>query len=191
LRRQRTDTGFGEAEAQMRAAGLEPLAPYPGILKPWRCRCATCGREVNPPLASIRHRGGGCRYCAGRAIVRNGTGCRFCAEQGIDFAAPGIVYLLHHQGFGAYKVGIANQTSGRTQHFASAAWKTFRTYPTATADEAYRVEQAVLTPYRATSLCPFLTRAELPNGFSETIDAEAVSLLDLWAALIAAAETGS
>jgi hypothetical protein len=157
----------------MRGAGLEPIEPFPGVVKPWRCRCMKCGNVVSPRLDA----------------VRNGIGCRFCAERGIDYAAPGIVYLLHHQGLGAYKVGIANQTSNRTQQFASGGWTTFRTLPMDTADEAFRVEQAVLAPYRGAFLCPYLSAAELQNGFTETIDAEAVTILDLWAEVVAAART--
>jgi hypothetical protein len=60
--------GVAEAESQMRAAGLEPLEPYPGgVLKPWRCRCLTCERESTTSLANVRHSGGGCQYCTGWA----------------------------------------------------------------------------------------------------------------------------
>jgi formylmethanofuran dehydrogenase subunit E len=47
----------------MRAAGVEPLVPYPGAHQPWRCRCLTCGNEGSPILNSIRRGNGGCRYC--------------------------------------------------------------------------------------------------------------------------------
>ena len=160
------------AEQTMRAAGFVPLKPFPGASKPWLCQCSTCGNEPSPRFE----------------VIARGGGCRFCAEYGPDWSAPGIVYLLHHEGFGAYKVGIANQTSSRTRQFASAGWLTFRTLPVTTTEEAYRIEQAVLAPYRAARLCPYLTRAELPSGHSETIDAEAVSLLDLWAEVVAVAE---
>jgi hypothetical protein len=55
-----------EAVAAMRLAGLEPLEPYPGAVKPWRCRCVRCGREVHPRYGSIR-KGHGCRWCGTRA----------------------------------------------------------------------------------------------------------------------------
>lgn len=56
----------GEATAVMRLAGLEPLDPYPGAVKPWRCRCAGCGSEVHPRYASVR-KGHGCRHCGTKA----------------------------------------------------------------------------------------------------------------------------
>lgn len=37
-----------EPEEIMRAAGLEPLEPYPGSAAPWRCRHTACGREAPP-----------------------------------------------------------------------------------------------------------------------------------------------
>jgi hypothetical protein len=53
----------------MRAAGFEPLEPYPGLAKaPWRCRCTRCGGIVSPTLTNVRQ-GGGCRSCAGQAPV--------------------------------------------------------------------------------------------------------------------------
>ena len=44
-----------QAEAELRAAGYEPLDPYPGMTrKPWRSRCAECGSERRPSIDSIR-----------------------------------------------------------------------------------------------------------------------------------------
>jgi DNA-directed RNA polymerase subunit RPC12/RpoP len=51
------------AVAEMRAAGVEPLEPYPGTHNSWRCRCLACGNEVEPRLTSIRSGQGACRYC--------------------------------------------------------------------------------------------------------------------------------
>ena len=54
--------------AVMQAAGLEPLEPYPGSASKWRCRCAKCGREVQPRYASIQQGQGGCGWCVGRLV---------------------------------------------------------------------------------------------------------------------------
>jgi hypothetical protein len=53
-----------EAERIMRDAGLEPLEPYPGAQKRWRCNCTKCGTQVEPALSSIKSGQGGCRTCA-------------------------------------------------------------------------------------------------------------------------------
>lgn len=57
-------------EEVMRTAGLEPLEPYPGAHKPWRCRCLRCNEIVRPNYAHIQHRGGGgCDSCGRRAAA--------------------------------------------------------------------------------------------------------------------------
>ena len=43
--------------------GLEPLEPYPGASRPWRCRCLRCGAEVTPRYSNIKQGWGGCRTC--------------------------------------------------------------------------------------------------------------------------------
>ena len=55
-----------DAEALMRAAGLEPLVPYLGAMVPWPSRHVACGREISPTLANIQRGQGGCVAC-GRA----------------------------------------------------------------------------------------------------------------------------
>ncbi|MFD9053468.1 hypothetical protein [Streptomyces zaomyceticus] len=57
------------AAAVMRAAGLEPLAPYPGSDRKWRCRHVDCGREVTPTYVRINSGAGPCRWCAPNAPV--------------------------------------------------------------------------------------------------------------------------
>ena len=62
-----------EAAADMRAAGLEPLEPYPGIVTlPWLCRCTVCETITKPTLNGIRNGQGGCKPCgdAQSAITR-------------------------------------------------------------------------------------------------------------------------
>lgn len=50
----------------MRAAGVEPLAPYPGSAGRWECRCLRCGQVVYPEHRSVKRGQGGCAFC-GRA----------------------------------------------------------------------------------------------------------------------------
>jgi hypothetical protein len=52
----------GQAEKELRAAGYEPLDPFPGMVrKPWRSRCVECGAERRPSIDTIR-RGGRCKH---------------------------------------------------------------------------------------------------------------------------------
>jgi len=64
-----------DAERVMRAANMEPLEPYPGDLKPWRCHCRTCDRKIRPRFAN----------------VQSGRGCRYCRNYGFDCAERGVV----------------------------------------------------------------------------------------------------
>lgn len=52
----------------MRAAGFEPLVPYPGINTPWSCRCLRCHRNVTPRYGAVRSGGDGCGHCSGRLV---------------------------------------------------------------------------------------------------------------------------
>ena len=56
------------ALATLDAAGLDPLEPYPGALKPWRAVCRTCGREVSPRYAQLQQGWSGCGYCSKKKV---------------------------------------------------------------------------------------------------------------------------
>ncbi len=56
------------AIAVMRRAGLKPLEPYSGNVKPWKSKHLKCGRVVSPSFNSIRRGQGPCKYCAGKAV---------------------------------------------------------------------------------------------------------------------------
>jgi hypothetical protein len=59
-----------DAVKLMRARGAEPLAPFPGTQKPWRCRCLRCGAESSPRYNDVINKGTGvCRgACRSRRI---------------------------------------------------------------------------------------------------------------------------
>lgn len=57
-----------EATELMRSMGLEPLEPYPGTLKKWRCTHVRCGREVSPRYNDVQQGHSGCDYCTGRYV---------------------------------------------------------------------------------------------------------------------------
>ncbi|MER5866678.1 hypothetical protein [Kitasatospora sp. NPDC002040] len=75
-----------QATQVMREGGFEPLAPYPGALAPWRCRCTTCGRESDPMYASVSQ-GSGCRYC-GRHTVVPAEAAEFMLSRGLEPLTP-------------------------------------------------------------------------------------------------------
>lgn len=57
-----------DAEAVMIGAGLTPLEPFPGRLRPWRCLHVECGREVQPLYSTVQSGNRGCVYCTGGRI---------------------------------------------------------------------------------------------------------------------------
>lgn len=73
------------------AAGIEPLEPFPGATKPWRCRCLGCGRVLPRTDAHRLRRQGACAHC------RPG---------GLDYTAASVMYLMRNEI--ALKVGITN-----------------------------------------------------------------------------------
>jgi hypothetical protein len=155
----RTRTTPGIAEAQLRAAGFEPLEPYPGLASSlWRCRCLTCGGETRAPLYK----------------VRNGIGvCSGCATWSFDMSAPAVLYLLHHPQFGAVKVGITGHAE-RIRRFEQRGWNVQHVLLFRTGAAAWTVEQAVLGRIRADlGLSCFLTplQTQGTGGFTETFSA--------------------
>ena len=57
-----------EAVALMKKSGLNPLVPYPGSKKPWKCKCSVCKRIIYPTYAVTVNRNGGCIYCTGHKV---------------------------------------------------------------------------------------------------------------------------
>jgi recombinational DNA repair protein (RecF pathway) len=57
-----------DAILMMKAAKFEPLTPYPGANKPWKCKCLRCGREVQPAYTTIQNGQKGCVYCGGKKV---------------------------------------------------------------------------------------------------------------------------
>jgi hypothetical protein len=56
------------AIAVFKRAGLKPLEPYKGNIKPWKARHLECGRVVSPSYNAIKRGQGACKYCAGKAV---------------------------------------------------------------------------------------------------------------------------
>ncbi len=85
--RQRIRRSCCEAAAavkELRAAGYEPRAPYPGRARAaWPARCVTCGQDWKPSLTTIRQRGG-CAHMTGedrRALAFPETGSQLLPPQ--------------------------------------------------------------------------------------------------------------
>lgn len=164
-----------DAKKLMLEIGLRPLEPFPGATKKWKCRCESCKRIVTPMYTSVQ---------------RGQGGCRFCADWGIDYRAPGYIYLMTHAVLGAHKIGIGNSIRSRgrsriTQHEKS-GWKLYRQLDFEITDDAYLLEQSVLDWLRnERKLGVYLSEFEMPQGgYSETVDASEIDLLVIWAKVL-------
>lgn len=76
------------AVASMRAAGLDPLVPYPGRPKPWLCECLSCGKQVTPRLDGIIAGQGGCKWCAPNAPVDPDAAAQVMRNAGLEPLVP-------------------------------------------------------------------------------------------------------
>jgi Zn finger protein HypA/HybF involved in hydrogenase expression len=165
-----------DAVRKMQAVDLEPKAPYPGANKPWECQCLKCGNTVRPHYTSVQQ---------GR------RGCRFCAESGIDYTAPGYLYVITNPGQQAHKVGIANFAEAayedRVERHIRHGWEPYKATIFDSTETAFRTEQATLSWLRKTRrLPPKLGRAAMPQGgWTETVDATEIELETIWKQVLA------
>lgn len=147
----------------MRAAGLEPLVPYPGSNVPWTCRCTKCTAVVTP------------RYSG---ITRGQGGCRSCARYGFDPVAPAVVYLLMHVHYAAVKVGVTGRDSARLPIHERHGWTLVQQWPTQEGATALRIERQVLRWWRGDLGAPTAVPSDLmpQGGASETAPIDLVDL---------------
>ena len=229
-------SNLGDAEAavaDMRAALVEPLDPFPGTGRPWRSQCLGCGAQVRPKLNHIRSGRGGCRDCgllagaakrrldpaetaavmlaagfqpqepyAGANVpwrcrcvvcgnvsrptfqnVRAGSGCSVCCRHGFDRSRPAVVYVLHHPGLGAVKIGITGADAERVEAFTRRGWTLIGSRRFGDGADALTLEQAVLRCLRTERGLPhFLTGRAMRGlrGHTETFDASLIDPDELW-----------
>lgn len=152
-----------EAAAVMRRSDLEPIDPFPGASLPWKCRCCKCGSEVFP------------RY---GAVVRGGSGCKYCAPYGFDPDGPAVLYLLTHPKWGAHKIGITAPSARRLEQHSRRGWTIVESMQCPDGRTARRIEAMILHWWRRElRMEPHLRDGD---GWTETIDADAVSLTEVW-----------
>ena len=155
-----------EAVLKMLENGLKPIAPFPGSNKAWKS-IHSCGREVSP------------RY---NSVINTGAGpCKYCAVKGIDYKAPGIIYVLRHEEFFSIKVGIStiSAKANRISSHEKFGWKLVKSWPTATGETAELIESIVLRWWRDTLGAPAsLMREQMKSGWTETASLLYVSTED-------------
>lgn len=145
-----------EAVRRARAAGAEPLEPYPGkVTSPWLMRLP-CGHGAHKKLVSLPLRA---------------DKCGVCTPRGQSPTAPAHLYVISHDKFGAVKFGI-RWRGERIRSHTRWGWEVYDELSFATGREARTVETTALRYVRKTlRLPPFLSREDMPqDGWTETVN---------------------
>lgn len=142
------------AELKMIESGLRPLVPYPGNQTPWLCVHVECGKEVTPLYNSVKFGQGG---------------CRFCSVSGLKWDQPTVLYLAVNDLF--HKIGIANNTTleKRLGKHQKAGLKPIALFQFGVGDDAYSVEQIIVSWWRSECNSGPVPRNVLPDGWTETV----------------------
>lgn len=144
---------------------LEPLEPFPGAVKPWKLRCKKCDEVTFTTWTIIGNK-------------RKDAGCANCTPYGFKPNEPSFFYLIEHEKFDAYKLGISNLGSGRLAKHNKNGWLIRRLLKFEKGSEAYSVEQLTLAWVRNDLLIPpaFFEG----DGWTETMPMSRIGLDDLF-----------
>ena len=153
----------------MKKAKLQPLVPYSGGHKRWKCKCLKCEEIVYPQFNSI---------------LRGQGGCIYCAEIGFNYKQPAIVYIITHHQMNSIKIGITNTDSrpDRLKQFQYFGWEIYQKYNFQKGAQAHNIEQKMLNWIRRElNLIQHLTIEQMPKtgGQSETVSADSITVLEI------------
>lgn len=153
----------------MKKAKLNPLVPYSGGHKRWKCECLKCGEIVYPEFNSILQGQGGCIYCA---------------EIGFDYKKPALVYIISHHQMNSIKIGITNGDSkpDRLKQFQQYGWEIHKKYNFSKGISAFKVEKEVFNWIRNDlNLTQHLSIEQMPRtrGETETVSADSITVLEI------------
>lgn len=154
-------------------ADLEMIGEYKTARLPIEAKCLKCGAITKQTLNG----------------VINGKACKFCFHVGIKYGEPAYLYLIYHEEFRSIKVGISNVEAilNRLEAHKKNGWSEYKSFNFDTADEAEYFETMLLKWLRKErGLQAHLVRELMPQGgFSETVDAEEISLPEIEVKLLA------
>ncbi|ASY24150.1 hypothetical protein B1sIIB91_04475 [Candidatus Nanopelagicus abundans] len=158
-----------QANKMYKSRGFKLLEPFTNVRTPVKSIHLVCGKKVSPTYGSLR----------------SGSGCKYCSIGGINLLAPAYLYLITHNSLNSHKIGIGGIDSSmdRLEKHKKQGWKTYRQLDLDTAEEAYEIEQAVLTWLRYDlGLQQYLLSEQIPQGgHTETVDASEIDLPTIWA----------
>lgn len=154
--------------AMMADANLEPLEPYKNSMHKWECKCLKCGEIVRPTAHNIKAGNGGCIFCQTAAFKHN---------------EPAYLYLIHHEVFAAYKVGIGNYktVNDRIESHKKSGWQLLEKFSFKKGSEAFKVEKKILKWIRKEKGLPaHLTNSDFTHGgASETFSDESITAIEI------------
>ena len=157
------------ANKMYKSRGFKPLEPFINVRTPIKSIHLVCGKNVSPTYGALR----------------SGSGCKYCSIGGINLLAPAYLYLITHNSLNSHKIGIGGIDSSmdRFEKHKKQGWKTYRQLDLDTAEEAYEIEQAILTWLRYDlGLQQYLLSEQIPQGgHTETVDASEIDLATIWA----------
>jgi recombinational DNA repair protein (RecF pathway) len=162
----------GEVVEVFEKNGFTLVGEFVNTRTPIKAIHNVCKREVFP------------RY----GDVKNGRGCKFCQVGGINLNLPGFIYVMTNEELSAVKVGIGGDTSktNRINQHKKFGWTLYKRMNLSTAEEAYEVEQSVISWLREDLGLPiFLSSEEMPQGgHTETFSAEEIDSWTIWEEVI-------
>jgi hypothetical protein len=151
------------AEEVLLDAGYKPVEPYKNSKSKWKSIHVVCGTICYPRYNSIQSGQGACTKCT------VGT---------FDYNAVSYFYLVSHESFKSFKVGISNvdAKTDRLITHESSGWKTLYKYEFENGYLAYDFEQTLLLYIRNYLNIPqHLNIEDMPRGgFSETFSADLI-----------------
>ena len=157
-----------EVDSLFESRGFQVVGEFVNTRTPIRAVHNVCGREVSPTYGSLKI----------------GGGCKYCAVGGIDLTLPGFIYVMTHDELSAVKVGIGGDASkmNRINQHKKYGWTLYKRLTLDTAEEAYEIEQAVMSWLRYDLGLPrFLSSEEMPQGgHTETFSAEEIDSWTIW-----------
>lgn len=97
--------------------------------------------------------------------------------------------MITHNELNAHKIGIGAPSGYRLKQHRRQGWEVFKTLSLPTGDEAYEVERRVLEWLRNDLGLPAAVPKEFmpQRGETETVSADDIGLLDLWAKVVSVA----
>ncbi len=156
-----------QANKLFKARGYRPLQEFINARTPIKAIHNVCGNEVSITWSFVKS-GGNCKYCVG---WRN-------------LLAPSYLYLITSSDLGAHKIGVSSfdASDNRIDRHVKNGWSKYAVLEMETGDAAYELEERALDWLRSDlHLAPYLVPELMPQGgYTETVDAEAISLVTIW-----------